>query len=306
MEGYRPLLMLLIGAVMISFSSVYVKIAQVNPSVSSFYRVFIGGLVLLGAALVRRRWRWMGGRYVLLAMVCSGSFALDLFFWHRSIHFVGPGLATLLANFQVFILAAIGAVVLKEPFRWRIAVAIPMAFCGLVLIVGIDWERLDAAYRLGVGFGLLTAVCYTAYLLSLRGIQSLPAAMPPMENLAAISLLSAGWLAVDVWWSGCGFGIPDATSLTALAAYGVFSQVAGWVIIATALPRVRASYAGLVLLLQPTLAYVWDVLFFHRAVSLLNLTGVALAVCGIYLGAAAAPSPKVKPVTGDAVNRDRF
>ncbi|MFH1981996.1 MAG: DMT family transporter [Pseudomonadota bacterium] len=297
---FRPLLMLLIGAVMISFSSVYVKIAHVSPSVSAFYRVFFGALVLMGMAVFRQRFRWRGRRYLMLAAVCSGSFALDLFLWHRSIHFVGPGLATLLANFQVFILAAIGIVVLKEPFRWRIAVAIPMAFCGLVLIVGIDWGQLGAAYRLGVVFGLLAALCYSVYLISLKRIQSLPAGLPPLENLAVVSLMAAGWLAVDIWYSGESFHIPDTTSTLALLAYGVFSQVAGWVIIASALPRVRASFAGLALLLQPTLAYVWDVLFFHRAVSLLNLAGVALAICGIYLGTSSAAAQKPLPVDADA------
>jgi len=276
--------MLLIGAVMISFSSVYVKIAQVSPSVSAFYRVFFGALVLLAMVPFRRRFRWLGWRYLALAAVCSGSFALDLFFWHRSIHFVGPGLATLLANFQVFILAVIGIAILKEPFRWRVAVAILLAFLGLGLIVGIDWRQLGATYRLGVWFGLMTAVCYSAYIISLKRIQSLPAGMPAIENLAVISLLSTGWLAVDVWYRGDGFHIPDASSTAALVAYGVFSQVVGWVIIAAALPRVKASYAGLVLLLQPTLAFLWDVLLFHRMMTLLNLAGVVLAVGGIYLG----------------------
>jgi drug/metabolite transporter (DMT)-like permease len=286
LRDYRPLLMLLIGAVMISFSSVYVKIASVPPSVSAFYRVLFGALVLFVLVFFRKRFSWPGARYGLLAAVCSASFALDLFFWHRSIHFVGPGLATLLANFQVFILAVIGVMVFKEPFRWQIAAAIIVAFAGLGLIVGLDWRHLGAAYRLGVWFGLLTAVCYTAYILSLQRIQSEAKAMPAIENLAVISLMTAGWLAVDVWYRGESFAIPDAPSAAALVAYGVFSQVMGWVIIAAALSRVRASYAGLVLLLQPTLAFVWDVLLFHRAMTVLNLAGVVLAVWGIYLGTA--------------------
>lgn len=288
--AYRPLLMLLTGAVLISFSSVYVKIADVSPSVSAFYRVFFGAVVLVGAVCLRQRFRWMGRRYLMLAAVCSGAFALDLFFWHRSIHYVGPGLATLLANFQVFTLAVIGIVVFKEPFRWQVAVAIPMALTGLALIVGIDWERLDTAYQVGVWFGFLAAVCYTAYLLSLKRIQTLPDRMPALENLAVVSLMSACWMALDIGIQGEGFGIPDEKSAAALLAYGIFSQVVGWVLITSALSRVRASYAGLVLLLQPTLAFIWDVLFFHRAVTPVNWTGLALAVLGIYLGTSSPPA----------------
>jgi hypothetical protein len=38
-------------------------------------------------------------------------------------------------------------------------------------------------------------------------------------------------------------------------------------LIAGALPRVSATETGLALLLQPTLSFVWDVLFFARAVT---------------------------------------
>ena len=42
------------GAVLISFSGVWVKVAHVMPNVSAFYRVLIGGVALLAAALYRR------------------------------------------------------------------------------------------------------------------------------------------------------------------------------------------------------------------------------------------------------------
>ncbi|MDH3433815.1 MAG: EamA/RhaT family transporter, partial [Gammaproteobacteria bacterium] len=41
---------------------------------------------------------------------------------------------------------------------------------------------------------------------------------------------------------------------------------------------------GLALLLQPTLSFVWDVLFFARPMSLTELAGAAIALFAIYLG----------------------
>ena len=41
-------------------------------------------------------------------MAAGVFFSLDLWFWHRSIIYIGPGLSTLLANFQVFILMLVG------------------------------------------------------------------------------------------------------------------------------------------------------------------------------------------------------
>ena len=111
------LLSLTIGAVLISFSGVWVNVAHVAPNVSAFYRVFIGGLALLAAALYRRELRWPGVRHLLLSLLCGILFALDLWLYHSSIQYIGPGLGTILPNFQVFILALAGRLFLREPER---------------------------------------------------------------------------------------------------------------------------------------------------------------------------------------------
>jgi len=38
------------------------------------------------------------------------------------------------------------------------------------------------------------------------------------------------------------------------------------------------------LLLQPTLSYVWDVLFFDKPTGTVEIAGVILALAGIFLG----------------------
>jgi drug/metabolite transporter (DMT)-like permease len=52
-----------------------------------------------------------------------------------------------------------------------------------------------------------------------------------------------------------------------------------------AMPRLPASLVGLLLLLQPALAFVLDVLLFHRATSAGDWLGLLLALAGILLGA---------------------
>jgi drug/metabolite transporter (DMT)-like permease len=57
------------------------------------------------------------------------------------------------------------------------------------------------------------------------------------------------------------------------------------VLIASSLPQVSTTEAGLALLLQPSLSFVWDVLFFARAVSTTELAGAVITLIAIYLGA---------------------
>ena len=82
------------------------------------------------------------------------------------------------------------------------------------------------------------------------------------------------------------FQIPDLQSFLSLAALGLFSHSLGWILIASALPKIRTSFSGLILLLEPALAFVWDVLFFQRPTSLVNWVGVLITLVAIYLGMA--------------------
>jgi drug/metabolite transporter (DMT)-like permease len=287
----KALAMLLGGATLISFSGVWVKLADVPAPVSAFYRVLFGGLFLLIAAWRRGEIRKRSRYHLPLGFLCGLAFALDLIFYHRAILLVGPGLGTLLPNFQVFILSAFGILFLGESLKPRYFVAVPAAFLGLFFIVGVDWRGFDADYRLGVYFGLITAVWYAIYLLLLRKLQSAETGLSQYYIITLISLTTVIFLALDVPLEGHSFAVPNLPTLGALLALGLISQATGWLLITNALPRFNASVAGLALLLQPSLAFVWDVILFGRPTSALNWLGLALALTGIYLGFTAKSKP---------------
>lgn len=269
---------------MISFAGVFVKLVEVGPTASAFYRMLFGGLVLLALALARGDRLRPSPRALGFMLLAAAMFALDLFFYHRSIVYVGPGLATLLANFQVFILALAGVLLLGERLRWQTAVSIPLAVIGLATIVGFDWLSLEPRYRTGITYGLVTALCYAGYILSLRGSRG-EGAMPSLvANMAVISLACAGLLAVAVVVEGASFAILSAQDGVLLVGYGVTCQALGWILISRNITRVPASVVGLALLLQPTLAFVWDVLFFARRFTLAEAVGAAIVLAAIYLG----------------------
>src|SRR5688572_9567607 len=142
------------------------KLWAVGPTAAGFYRMLFGGL-LLAALLAWRGERLVLGRAAPWVLAAAVAFALDLVFWHRSILAVGTGLATLLANFQVFLVAVASVVWFGERGGWRLAAAVPLALFGLALIVGVDPAALAPAQRAGIALGLATAVCYASYILAL-------------------------------------------------------------------------------------------------------------------------------------------
>lgn len=277
------------GAVMISFAAVFVRLADVEPTTSAFYRLAFGTLTLLLIIAVSPRLGeglrhgWVGSTLVAL------FFTADLWLWHRAILFIGPGLSTLLANFQVFVLATIGVFWLREHFSLRFAGAIALAMLGLWLLFGRNWTTLSGDYRLGIAFGLATALAYSAYLLSLRGVQMPGTRLRPEARLLQVSLLSALMMGALNLSEGHGFAIPDGASLSALIALGVVCQVFGWLAISRGMPGLPASRVGLLLLLQPTLSVVWDLMLFGLTLAPFQWFGIGLALVAIYLGMRAAP-----------------
>jgi drug/metabolite transporter (DMT)-like permease len=280
----NPRLRLFVGATMISFSPVWVKLVSVSPTTSGFYRVFIGGLALTLFLLVTRQRLQLTRRVWLLLAAGAVFFALDLWFWHRSINYIGPGLSTLLANFQVFFMMAAGVLLLGQRPRAVQVVAVPLALAGLGMIVGFDWQSLPADYRLGVILGLLTAVAYAGYMLTMRVARTGSPHRLPTREVAIVSLGSAAILGISALTEGVSLAVPTVSDAAWLLAYGLVSHCLGLLFIASSLPKVSTTEAGIALLLQPTLSFAWDVLFFARPLTATELAGAAIALLAIYMG----------------------
>jgi drug/metabolite transporter (DMT)-like permease len=274
---------MILGAALISTTSLFVRWADVEPTTSAFYRVAFGGAMLLGLLLARRHWRLPHAGEIAVLLLPALAFAADLMVWHRSIRAVGPGLATLLGNFQVFIMAGVGIVFYRERPGWRFALGVALAFAGLWLLVGAGWKTLTPEYRYGVLLGVLTGVAYAVYMLSLRRAQMRSKDLTPEHTLCLVSLLCAPMLAGAVAVEGAGFAIPNGHSWVALLGLALFGQVLGWVLIVRAMPQLPASLVGLLLLLQPALSFVLDVLLFARPTIARDWIGLALALAGIFV-----------------------
>lgn len=281
----NPTLRLFIGAALISLSPVWVRLVSVSATTSAFWRLAIGGVVIAAYLGVTRKRPQFGARVWGLLVLAAFFLAADLWFYHRSIDFVGPGLATLLANFQVFIMMLAGAVMLRQSPTIAQLVAIPLALTGLGLIVGADWSSSSSDYRIGVIFGLLTAVAYAGYLLTMRSVRVKSEHRVPSREIAVMSLAVAVMLAASAAVEGESLAIPTLVDAGWLAGYGLLSHAIGLMLIASSLPQVSATEAGLALLLQPTLSFAWDILFFARPTTLVELAGASIALFAIYLGA---------------------
>ena len=283
------------GAALLSTTGILVALAHVPPAVSAFWRMLLGGAMLAAGLLFGGRLSWPDARTLGYSLLPALAFAADLSLWHRSIAYVGPGLATLLANFQVFLMALVGWAVYRERLGLRFLLGLGVALLGLWLLVGAQWSLFDATHRAGVWLGLATGFAYAVYLLGFRHALSGRVRAEPAQFLATISVLCALLLLGECLLERAPLAMPDLQTVGALVALAYVGQVLAWMLIVRAMPRLPASQVGLLLLLQPALAYVMDVLLFHRHPDADDWLGLALSLAGIFLGSTR-PSPRAEAV----------
>ena len=265
----RTMLIALAGAVAISFSPVFYVYSDTNPSTGAFFRMLyaLPALVLL-AYLVRKsdtrssrtRWTAFGAGLIL---------APDMLSYHSSMIFIGIGIATLIGNSQVIIVTLASWKLFGEKPNQAILVSLPIVVIGLALISGIaDTDPYGEDPVKGVVFGTMAAFFYSSFLILFRysNRELAPSSSVQLDATAgaALGLLVLGLLPLSSMaieplelqptWPGHGW----------LIVLAMLCQVAGWLAIAYALPRLPAAHTSFAVLLQPILTLVWGYVILHQ------------------------------------------
>lgn len=279
----RPRLAALFGALCIAFSGIFYRFAEVSPSTVTVFRSLYGLPVLvLVAWLERRRYGPMPVRTIRLAIIAGIFFAADLLSWHHAVDAVGAGLATVLGNMQVLVVAFVAWGVLGERPPRPVIVATPVVLAGVVLISGvIGADAYGANPPLGVALGTVTALSYAGYLLIIRrGSNDTRRPAGPLALATASTMvvaLIAGAVIGDL------DPVPSWPSHGWLALVGLTSQSVGYLAISMSLPRLPAAVVSVILLAQPVATVILARVLLAEVPSPFQLGGVALIVGGIAL-----------------------
>ena len=277
----RPRVAALLGALCIAFSGILYRYADVSPSTVTVFRCLYGLPVLvLVAWLEHRRYGPLPTRAVRLAIVAGIFFAGDLLTWHHAVDAVGAGLATVLGNLQVLVVGFVAWAVLGERPPRPVIAATPVVLAGAVLISGVVGSGAYGANPpLGVGLGLLTALCYAGYLLVIRrGTTDIRRPAGPVAVSTASTMVVAVIAGVII---GDLDPVPAWPSHGWLAVLGLTSQSIGYLLISMSLPRLPAALVSIILLVQPVATVVLARVLLTEVPSAVQIGGVALIIGGI-------------------------
>jgi drug/metabolite transporter (DMT)-like permease len=277
----KPILSAFAGTLVISFSAILVRLADVEPVTVTLFRgvyaipaVALLALADRGRATRTRRERTIG----VLAGVALG---VDLSFWHNSIADVGAGAATVLGATQVVWIGVATVFVFRERITRTALVMIPVILLGIVLISGLGTADAYGADPIrGVIYGVLTGFFYAQFILLLRAAGGPETSAASRLLDAVIGVTAVGFAAAVI--------MPQAVSFTWswpshgwLIALAIGPQAIGWALITFALPNLRALQASVAILLQPALTVVWALLIFSEDPNALQWTGLAMVLVGV-------------------------
>ena len=132
----------------------------------------------------------------------------------------------------------------------------------------------------GDALALVAAALYAAYLVSVKALRDRGAR--PTDIMALVSLGSAVILAP--FYVASGMPLPEtATQWALLLALAIVGQAAGQGLVTVALHYLPVSSSSLVLLIQPVIAALLSWVLLSEVLSRLQIAGIALVLCSIYL-----------------------
>ena len=276
---------LLVGGMAIGFAGIFMRLSDVNPLASAFWRMALAAPFLWAWAFAVRGQDEAAGKRTdfTKALVLAGIyFAGDMGIWHLSLHYTTVANATLLSNFAPIFIALWMWVAYRVRFAPIFIVGMLIALAGAMMLVGPNagGPASGSTKLLGDALGLGSAVFYAAYQLVIkdaRSAYSTARLMAWSTTITGIALLPFALAAPGAFWPA------QAAGWLPLLALALVAQIGGQTVIAYASAHLPANLSSVSLLIQPLTAAVAAWMIFQEAIGPLQMAGGALLLWGIYL-----------------------
>ena len=274
-----PVAALLLGGIAIGGSPIFVRLSEIGPLATAFWRVFLALLPFFVMSRVARQGdeQPSGLRDHILLLLPGVFLAIDLVAWHLSLHMTSVANATLLANLApVFV--TLGSWLF---FRARIT---PVFLAGLFLaLVGIIVLKggpgaIGGGQLAGDATAVTAAFFYACYMLALGHVRarfSAPRILVWTTLSAAVCMLP-----IALVFEG---GLIPATLFgwAMLAGLAFISHVGGQGLFTYALAYLPAAFWALRLLLQPVVAALLAWALLPEPIGAMQAVGGLIVLLGI-------------------------
>jgi drug/metabolite transporter (DMT)-like permease len=283
---------LVLGAIAMGASVLFVRWADVGPYASAFWRVFLALPFLWAWMQIESRGTGLVSLFLDRVVLLAGLFFTgDLFFWHLAILGTTVANATFLAT-TAPIWVALGAwLVLSETVGRRTLIGLALCLLGGSALVGQSYG-LNPQRLMGDLYGIATAVFFGAYMLSVRAGRARHGAAALMFASTAITSVFLLGIAVSLEPRMLPQSMPGMAALLALA---LISQVGGQGLVAVALGTLPATFSALVIFLEAIAAASFGWLLLNEPLGAVQALGGIMILFGIWVARPRARRTEVVP-----------
>ena len=271
-------LALVFGVLCIGFSAIFVKLAAVPGSVSTFYRLFFAALAIT-PLWVMRGMKIPATRDLVLIFLGSVFFALDLFLWNTAILLTTAATATLLANNAPVWVGLISLVVFREHLPSKFWMGLAVSMVGLNVLIGLQaWQNLD--FNRGDVMSIVAGFFYALYLIYTLEVRKRVDTITFMTFSVLFMVLMLLPLNIFMGNPFTGF---SAGTWGALVGMGLISHFGGWLAINFALGHLKGTNVSVSLLAQAVVTAILGIFILGEALSIHQIVGGTLILSGVYI-----------------------
>jgi drug/metabolite transporter (DMT)-like permease len=274
------------GAIAMGASPIFVRLSDVGPFASAFYRVFLALPFLYAWMLLEQRRGRQGTatRRFSPAVIATGlAFAGDLFVWHLAILNTTVANSTFFATTAPVWVGLIGWLALGRPVARMTVVG--LAFC---LLGGgaLVWQSLEISpdHLIGDLYGALTAVFFGIYFLTVERARQTegPARITFHMSLITAALLALAALYANFFHDQQLFP-SQAEGWLVLICLALISHAGGQGLLSVALGSLPSMFSSLVIFMEALAAAALAWLILGEAVTPLQGLGGLAILFGIWL-----------------------
>jgi drug/metabolite transporter (DMT)-like permease len=274
---------LVLGAALISFSGIFVKLSEVGPTATGFYRMFLALPFFLVWLQRDAKTRSDPGffprdrRALLLAVLAGVALASDLIAWHWCLRMTTVATATLLGNTTPIWVALGGFLFLHERFRPLFLIGLALAMLGTWGLIAGGTKPVDINDAYVLALGLFTGIAYALYFRFGTAARQ--------RGFSTAQVMFWGSISATVMLLPVALATEDAVIPQNLHAWAVvfglafLSQVLGQSSINWAMGHLPAAFSSLTLLLNPMFSaiFAWPILG-EALTPLQMLAGLAIVI----------------------------
>lgn len=276
---------LVVGALFAGASTLFVRLNDLGPVASAFYRACLA-LPLLWPAM---RWetaarsgrpgRVFSGREYGLMILAGLFFAGDLFFWHLAIMNTAVANATLLATLSPVYVTCVLFVLFRERVRPLFLGGTALTVAGAALLMG-DSFAFRPDRLAGDAYGLVTGLFLAGYMITVGRLRQVArvgtgtlmfwSTLATAATLLPLALVLEGRMMPA---GAFGWGM--------LLALAWVSHVSGQGLVALAMAHLPTTFASVGLIIEVVAAAVLGWMFLNEPLAPLQWLGAAVVILGV-------------------------